>query len=182
MDRTNHYEAAFEDYVRGRRLGYVAVDEARRAVLGDGRVKNLDFIVYGEGDARLLVDVKGRRFPSGTPERPRRVWECWSTRDDVDGLRRWAGLFGPGFLGVLVFAYELAETVEVAADTADLWTFRNRRYLFRAVAVNDYRAQMRIRSPRWGTVSLPGAVFRDLVRPLQCFLCPAPAIAGECLS
>ena len=31
MDRSNHYESAFEAYLRARRLGYVAVDEAHRA-------------------------------------------------------------------------------------------------------------------------------------------------------
>ena len=46
-----------------------AVDETRRACLGDVSVKNLDFIVYGQAGARLVVDVKGRRFPGGPPER-----------------------------------------------------------------------------------------------------------------
>ena len=35
--------------------------------------------------------------------------------------------------------------------------------------VEDYRRQMRVRSPRWGTVGLPGAVFRELVRPFRDF-------------
>src|SRR5439155_5475088 len=81
MDRSNHYEAAFEAYLQWHRHCYVAVDETRRAMLGEVRVKSLDFIVYGEHGARLLVDVKGRRFPTGSPERQRRVWECWSTHD-----------------------------------------------------------------------------------------------------
>ena len=96
MDRGNHYEAAFEAYLQQHRLCYVAVDETRRAMLGDLRVKNLDFIVHGEDGSRVLVDVKGRRFPSGPAERPRRVWESWSTRDDVLGLEQWEQLFGPG--------------------------------------------------------------------------------------
>src|SRR5437868_5004877 len=75
MDRSNHYEAAFEGYLQWHRLCYVAVDETRRAMLGDLRVKSLDFIVHGPGGARLLVDVKGRRFPTGPGQRPRRVWE-----------------------------------------------------------------------------------------------------------
>ena len=67
MDRGNHYEAAFEAYLRWHRLCYVGVDESRRAMLGDERVKSLDFIVYGERQARLLIDVKGRRYPGGKP-------------------------------------------------------------------------------------------------------------------
>ncbi len=43
-NRDNHYEAAFEEYLRTRRLPYVAVDEARRSILSDGRsIKSLDF-------------------------------------------------------------------------------------------------------------------------------------------
>jgi hypothetical protein len=169
MDRANHYEAAFEAYLQWHRHCYVAIDESRRSLLGSERIKSLDFIVHGEGGTRLLVDVKGRRFPGGTVERPRHVWECWSTREDIDGLERWAGQFGLGYRGVLVFAYHIQPTVQLPEDTEDLWTWRGRRYLFRAVAADDYREQMRVRSPRWGTVTLPNAVFRNLVRPLHHF-------------
>jgi hypothetical protein len=180
MDRSNHYEAAFEAYLQWHRLCYVAVDETRRAMLGETRVKNLDFIVYGDAGARLLVDVKGRRFPGGPPERPRRVWECWSTRDDIDGLARWTKLFGPGYQGLLVFAYQLLPSVELPEDTEDLWTWRGRRYLLRAVAADDYSRHMRVRSPKWGTVHLRGAVFRELVRPLHHFTHGPQPVDEEC--
>ena len=143
------------------------------------RVKNLDFIVHGEADSRLLVDVKGRRFPGGTAEKPRRVWECWCARDDVDGLERREELFGADYRGLLVFTYGLAPTVELPEDTLDLWTWRGRRYLFRAVLVSDYRRHMRIRSPKWGTVDLASAVFRRLVRPLHDYTHTA-SVAEEC--
>jgi hypothetical protein len=169
MDRGNHYEAAFEGYLQDQRLCYVAVDETRRAFLGTTRVKNLDFIVYGADGARLLVDVKGRRFPGGPAGKPRRVWECWSTLEDVSGLERWAELFGPGYRGLLVFAYQLLPEVMLPEETADLWTWRGKRYLLRAVPVDAYRRHLRVRSPKWATVDLPGAVFRDLVLPFQAF-------------
>src|SRR5262245_20283324 len=167
MDRSNHYEAAFEAYLQWHRLCYVAVDETRRATLGDERVKSLDFIVHGGPSARLLVDVKGRRFPSG--KQRRRVWHCWCERDDLDGLGRWAELFGPGYCGLLVFSYHLAPDVELPDDTDDLWTWRGLRYLLRAVPADEYRKHMRVRSPSWETVDLPTAVFRELVRPLHHF-------------
>ena len=66
--RDNHYEAAFEAYLRDRRLPYVAVDEGRRALAADGSLKSLDFIVSPPGARSWLVDVKGRRFPSGDEE------------------------------------------------------------------------------------------------------------------
>src|SRR5262249_29392158 len=142
MDRSNHYEAALEAYLQWHRLGYVAVDETRRSQLGETRIKNLDFIVYGDGGSRLLVDVKGRRFPTGPAGRKRRVWETWSTDDDIDGLGRWEELFGPGYRGVLVFAYHLLPEAELPEDAEDLWTWHGRRYLLRAVAAEDYRLHM----------------------------------------
>ena len=169
MDRSNHYEVAFESYLQRHRLGYVAVDETRRALLGDSLVKSLDFIVFGREGARLVVDVKGRRFPAGPPKRPRRVWECWSVRDDIDGLERWSAMAGEDYRGVLAFAYLLHPSVQLADNTPDLHVCRGKRYLFRAVDVIDYREHMRVRSPRWNTVSLPRAVYRSLVRPLRDF-------------
>ncbi len=181
MKRSNPYEAAFEAYLQEQGLCYVAVDESRRPWLGENPLKSLDFIVFGAEGARLVVDVKGRRFPAGPADRPRRVWESWSTREDVEGLQRWAGLSGPGYRGLLVFAYHLLPGIALPEDTEDVWTFRGRRYLLRGVDVGEYRKHMRVRSPRWGTVSLPRAAFRALVRPLHHFTRGAPVFARECV-
>ena len=44
-NRDNHYEAAFEAFLRRRGVPYVAVDEARRSVLADGQsIKSLELI------------------------------------------------------------------------------------------------------------------------------------------
>jgi hypothetical protein len=188
MDRSNHYEAAFEAYLRARRLGYVAVDEAHRASLDDAPVKSLDFIVHGPNGAKLLVDVKGRRFPGGAKDKPRRVWESWSTREDIDGLGRWAEHFGPEYRGLLVFVYRILPTVLMPLGTRDLWNWHGRFYLLRAVLVDDYRRHMRVRSPRWGTVMLPTAVYRELVRPFRHYTdhkpgsAPLGLPAGDCRS
>ncbi len=72
-NRDNHYEAAFEAYLRSRGVPYVAVDEAKRSVLSDGgSIKSLDFIVSAPA-ATWLVDVKGRRFPAG--EEQKQYWK-----------------------------------------------------------------------------------------------------------
>jgi hypothetical protein len=179
MDRSNHYEAAFEAYLQELGLCYVAVDETRRSLLGATPLKSLDFILYGPDGARLVVDVKGRRFPGGRREHPRRVWECWSTRADVDGLQRWAQLSGPDYRGLLVFSYHLQAGVELPADTEGLWSWRGRRYLLRGVASADYQRCMRVRSPRWDTVDLPRADFRRLVKPLSYFTHPSLVISHQ---
>ena len=54
-----------------------------------------------------------------------------------------------------------------------------KRYLLRAVPSADYRRFMRVRSPKWDTVTLPHAVFRSLVRPLHHFTHCATTPAEE---
>ena len=171
MDRSNHYEAAFEAYLQWHRLCYVAVDETRRSMLGEERIKSLDFIVYGEHGARLLVDVKGRRFPSGI-KHPRRVWECWSTQDDIKGLERWATLFGTGYQGLLVFAYQVLPLVELPEDTDDLWTWHGRRYLLRAIAAAGGQRPPRIVAVPAGLLMALAGILRYIpflprVRPAE---------------
>jgi hypothetical protein len=93
MASRDHYQRAFEAYIRRRRLPYVSVDEARRALLPDGgtlklhapeslrpalpgepapptppgaTLKSFDFVVYAPG-ANLLVEVKGRKVARRRP-------------------------------------------------------------------------------------------------------------------
>ena len=172
MDRGNHYEAAFEAYLRDARLAYVAVDESRRTTLDDEPVKSLDFIVHGLGARKLLVDVKGRQYPGGSERKRTYTWQNWSTRDDVAGLERWEQQFGAGSLGLLVFIYHMLPLVDLPPGTIDLWHWRGRRYLLRAVPVREYREAMRERSKKWGTVHMPGPLFRSKVRPFRSFTHP----------
>src|SRR2546421_631035 len=62
--------------------------------------------------------------------------------------------------------------VAVAGARPAPW--RGRRYLLRAVLATEYRRHLRVRSPRWGTVTVPRAVFRRLVRPFRYFTRGAP--------
>ena len=166
--RLNHYDAAFEEYLRGTRVPYVVVDEKRRSLLHETSLKSMDFIVYSRRTQNLLVDVKGRRFPSGDgPNRSK--WENWATEDDLRSLLRWQQVFGEGFRAVLVFAYHVVDP-RWSAELEALFDFRNRTYAFYGVWADQYRAQMRTRSASWETVSLPSRVYRDLRLPIQAFL------------
>ena len=98
-NRDNHYEAAFEQFLRSRGVPYVAVDEAKRSLMSDGAsIKSLDFIVSTPSQITWLVDVKGRRFPSGDEQK--QYWKNWSTHDDLESLTRWEAIFGAGFRGL----------------------------------------------------------------------------------
>lgn len=169
MKADNHYEIAFDAYLRERGAATLPIVEARRSYLDEDSVKSPDFLVVGGGDARLVVDVKGRKF-GGSAEHPRRIWQNWCLRDDVTSLESWTEHFGVGFRGILAFVYHLAPDLALAPFTPDVFGFRGERYLVRGVDVGEYRTAMRTRSPRWETVHLPTAAFRDMVRPFSEFL------------
>jgi len=172
MIRSNPYEAVFEAYLRERRLGYIAVDEAKRTLLGETDVKSPDFVVLASPDCKLVVDVKGRKFPSGKAGSPS-SWQCWTEEEDVDGLSRWAAHFGPNCRAVLAFLYHIQPPYVLPAGTPDYFRFKDQRYLLRGVDVADYREHMRVRSQRWHTVHLPSAAFRSCVKPFSHFVVPS---------
>lgn len=166
--RWNHYDLAFEAFLRERRNPYVAVDERRRALTSDASLKSLDFIVYSTTGLNLLVDVKGRRFPAGGDSHGHR-WENWVTEEDLTSMRRWERVFGDGFRAALVFAYDLVNQ-ESQSFHNQVWEFGRRQYAFYGVWADDYAASMRTRSPSWETVSIPRSRFDDLRRPIDAFL------------
>jgi hypothetical protein len=162
------YEAAFEDYLRSAGIPYVAVDEAKKALFAGVRLKSFDFVVYSNGGPNLLVDVKGRRFPRRRP-RARRHLENWATEEDLQSLAQWEGVFGTGFTGVVVFCYHL-EAAEDARRFEAVHLFRGEYFGLLAVYRDAYARACRPRSKAWGTVSVPAAAFRQMVRPVTALL------------
>lgn len=171
--RSNHYEAAFEEFLRLRRTPYIAVDESRRSLLPvdvpedfAGSLKSLDFIVTSSTGQTWLVDVKGRNFPSG---KQRRLWKNWSTRDDLTSLDRWQNLFGGRFQSMFVFAYNVLDDVSPLPEE-QLFCFRDGRYAFLGVPLESFTAHARLISPKWQTLAMPTSEFRRWAQPVECFL------------
>jgi hypothetical protein len=169
--RDNHYEMAFEAYLRSKQIPYVAVDETKRALLGDGSLKSLDFIVSTALGPSWLVDVKGRRFPAGAGDQ-KQYWKNWSTRDDVRSLTAWQRLFGPAFSGLFVFAYHIvADRAPLSADR--LFEHRGQLYGFLGVRLQDYASKAHAISAKWDTLSLTSRQFRSLAVPVEELFCRA---------
>ena len=181
--RSNHYEAAFEEFLRCRQIPYVAVDEKKRALLADASLKSLDFIVSPVLGTSWLVDVKGRRFPAGG-EKQKQYWKNWSTRDDVRSLTAWQRLFGSKSRGLFVFAYEIAgDRAPVAAEK--LFNYDGRLYGFVGITLDDYAAQARQLSPKWDTLAIPVRRFREAAAPVEEFFCrtePGESFDEGCFS
>jgi hypothetical protein len=177
--RTNHYEAAFEAWLRCSQTPYVAVDETRRSFLGPaaarglssgdddsasaahvGALKSVDFIVSPGGACSWLVDVKGRRFPSGKS----RYWMNWTTREELESLARWEELFGPRFTAVFIFAYHvLGDRSPLPPD--QLFRFRKELYAFVGIRLDHYLCWRQPLNAKWDTVTVKTSKFRQLARP-----------------
>ncbi len=170
--RSNHYELAFEAYLRDQRIAYVAVNEQRRSLTVHGSLKNLDFIVSPSDNVSLLIDVKGRQFPSGNHHK--QYWKNWSTWDDLQSMARWQQKMGSSSRALLVFAYELVGT-RSPVELAQLYEFRDRWYAFLAVRITDYIQFSKQLSARWQTVAMPTRLFRQAAFPIADILGNTPA-------
>ncbi len=163
-DRTVHYEAAFEGYLRHRGIPYVAVDEAKKALFSNARLKSFDFVVYSQAGPNRLVDIKGRKLRDRSK---RKGFETWAEEQDVTDLMQWEQVFGEGFRAMLVFAYWIDPPL---APEPGMFEFRDRWYLLMGIDLSEYRSQMRRRSAKWQTVHLATESFRQLARPIESWL------------
>jgi len=176
--RDNHYEAAFEAWLRAMRVPYVAVNESHRALLpaagchglqpdsaaaSEHSLKSADFIVSPAAACQSwLVDIKGRQFPTAG----RQFWRNWSTADELASLASWEALFGTQFSGLLVFAYQVVgDRAPLAPE--ELFAFRQRLYGFVGVRLEHYTTFARPLSRRWNTVTVSVPRFRALARPVR---------------
>ena len=161
----NHYERAFGNWLIDNRVRYIAVDEQKRAALGRSKVKSFDYLLYPANQQIIVAEVKGRAF-KGTSFAKMAGFDCWVTADDVDGLARWQQVFGGGHTAAFVFAYRV-NNVDVDFDGREVYDFDGSKYIFFGLKLEDYRKFMKIRSPKWQTVTLPADRFRQCAVQMQ---------------
>jgi len=185
--RRHHYETAFEDYLRAKRIPYVAVNEARKALLptdpeftaGPGvpgtsagpapaSLKCFDFVVYSDR-GNLLIDIKGRKVSrrkrpttgSALGAAPRSGLESWVTEEDIDSMTRWRTLFGEGFDAAFVFVY-WCDDQPPDGLFQEVFEHRGRWYAVRSVRMDAYVSSMKTRSRKWRTVHVPSRAFERI--------------------
>lgn len=167
MSQTNHYERAFERYLRRKDIPHFASRQEFRNSLEEGEtLKNFDFVVSDPLGGNWIVDIKGRRFPGG--RKSRRYWKNWITRDDMTGLLQWEHRLGSNFHALLVFAY-LIEDSRSPLPERELFIWQDRYYAFIAVDLHEYISEARMISPRWQTFELPIQRFRAMGRSFDSF-------------
>ncbi len=172
----NHYERAFENWLIDNHVQYILIDEHKRATFARCKVKSFDFLLYPRMDSTgspqdgqtMIVEVKGRKF-KGTSLSKLTGLECWVTTEDVEGLAKWQKIFGRNHQAIFVFAYEM-ENIDVDFDGRAVYDFAQKRYVFLSIKLDDYRSFMKVRSPKWQTVTLPADRFRQCIVQIHALL------------
>ena len=171
----NVYEWVVHAYLQQRDVVFGRMADVVRAPRGTGNLKNFDYLIATErasvGPLTLesarrgaghLLEVKGRQFPTGGGGR----WENWITRDDLTSLQSWQREFGESYTGLLVFAYAIQGHDVRPARPWTPMTLDSRRFGLVACRVDDYADHARIRSRKWGTLTVAKKEFLTLIRPL----------------
>ena len=163
-DRTVHYEMAFAHYLRERRVACISIDETRRTFTNQQSIKSLDFVVTPSPGCWLLVDVKGRKLPAGSLS-----LENWATEDDIASMNRWQQVFGENSTAILAFVYELGDPVQ-RFWFAESFCHNGQHFGCLCVKLAEYQSQVKVRSPKWKTVSIPRGAFTRMAMPFDYYL------------
>ena len=163
--RINHYEKAFAHFLIDNHIQFTAVDEKKRAEFGSRKLKSFDYLLYPPNQPIIVAEVKGRKF-KGTSFAKLAGFECWVTAEDVYGLAEWQKIFGNSHAVAFIFAYKI-ENVDVDFDGREVYDFGGGRYIFFCVELGDYQKYMKVRSPKWKTVTLAADSFRRCAVQIQ---------------
>jgi len=157
----NHYERAFENWLIDNHIRYIKVDEHKKAAFGRSKIKSFDFLLYPRNGQIIIAEVKGRGF-KGTSLAKLTGLECWVTTDDIEGLLKWQEVFSSNHQAIFIFAYRI-ENIDVDYDGREVYNSDDERYIFLSLKVDDYCKFMKVRSPKWKTVTLPAERFRQCI-------------------
>lgn len=166
----SHYELMFENFLREQQFLYIAINEGKRPIFKDERVKNFDFIAVSKSRKLILMDIKGKQFPYES-KLGKNYWENWVGLDDVKFLRMWAEIFNT--IGIIVFPY----LIKYKGDERlfrDIFKFKGNSYGIVAIEVDDYHKNSKPRSRSgegtFNAISVSRELFSKLVKPISFFL------------
>jgi hypothetical protein len=155
----NHYEKAFESWLKDNGIQYLAVDQQKRAAFSRSKIKSFDFLFYAPDSNAYIAEIKGRKFTSKTFAAFGSL-PNWITVDDVKGLESWVEIFGKKYQGLFIFVYNL-ENIDVDADGREIFEYRDGRYVFMAVTLDDYQRGKTVRSKKWKTIHLSAEYYKN---------------------
>lgn len=167
-NQANSYELAFESFLTESKIPFVWVDQSQRPEFFDGSVKNFDFFLYPDSQCPVLIELKGRTF-KGDSLAGLKGLDGWATFEDVQALSQWLARFRvdyPAAQAYFVFVFRFAN-IDVETDGRAVYDFGGQRFLFLAIPLDKYAAAMKVRSPKWQTVTLPAEDFPRAEKPME---------------
>jgi len=167
-EQSNLYEQAFECFLAENKLPFIWIDQSKRPEFQDGPVKNFDFLIDPNSDSPVLVELKGRTF-KGNSLTGLKGLDAWTTFEDVQSLKHWHSVFTsekPKSRTVFVFAFQFAN-IDVETDGLPVYDWDDKRFLFLAVPLDKYAETMKVRSPKWQTVTMNAEDFRQWAIPIE---------------
>ncbi len=168
FEMTNLYEQVFACWLEGKRIPFILVDQSKRPEFNQESVKNFDFLLRGQSDNPVLVELKGRTF-HGTRLAGLKGLDGWVTLEDVEALSCWQSCFQsqkPNATAVFVFVFRF-EHIDVETDGHAVYDFGDEKYLMLAVPLEKYRKRMKPRSRKWRTVTISADDFRQWAKPVD---------------
>ena len=167
-----HYEKALESFLRKKKILYLAINEAKRPLFRNERVKNFDFLLITKKKELLLCDVKGKFFPYEYGK-SKNYWENWITKDDLKYLELWDKEFGKKAIGIILYIYWIKKE-EDKKWFKDIYEYKRKRYAFVTIDWKTYKKYMKPRSKtgegKYNAIAMPRREFSRLVKPLSFYL------------
>lgn len=177
----SEYENMFEKLLREKQLPYIAINEAKRAIVHGKKIKSFDFIVSSKNNI-FLIDIRGKQFPYGRGNREGEYWENWIHEDDLGGLEFWEKKFGSNKAkGLLIFPYKIKSRQEVEDENKlhkevnkfkCRFEFKNKSYGLVAITPDEYKKKSKIRSSKGQVhaIYISRKTFPTIAKPLNRFI------------
>lgn len=172
MKRTgnhSHYENAVEAYLINRKVSYLAINEGKKALANNKKVKNFDFLINAKKRLKA-IDIKGKQF--GYSGAPYNLWENWILEQDIQGLENWQKEFKKNGITVepiFIYAYKLRDK-----SHHDLFEVthkhKGKTYGLVAISLKDYKKHLKIRSQSPKSVCVSRKVFAEIVKPIDQYI------------
>jgi len=172
MKRTgnhSHYENAIEAYLIEKKISYLAINEGKRVLANNKKVKNFDFLINSKRKLKA-IDIKGKRF--GYDKTPSNLWENWINELDIISLEAWQKEFkktGVNIEPVLFYAYHLRSKKQ--HDLFKItYKFKRKTYGLVGISLKDYKKHLKPRSNSPKGVYVSRTTFAKIVKPINKFI------------
>ena len=178
----NEYENAFQSWLTDNRAKYIPIDQHKRSVFSNSKIKSFDFLLYPDKTKDtpnkpdvIIAEVKGRKFKGKSLIGLKSI-QSWVTIEDIKGLQIWQRILSASHPSgkiittpAFIFAYKF-DNIDVETDGIEPYDYADNKFVFYIIKLDDYKEFMKPRSQKWQTVTLPAEKYRQIALNAKKFL------------